>query len=83
MEIAIWEFLTYTAQIELEDFNDRSTEYKIVLVNRLKNIEEYIKFLLSLGENYTCSYVFFFRSVLLAQHMVYEVWISIFLYYVY
>lgn len=73
MEIAIWVYLTYIAEVEVDNLYNIPTEYRAFLINRLKEAEEYVNLLLSNGDRYTCSYIFLFRSVLLDQHMLSDV----------
>jgi len=83
MEITIWELLTISSAIEVENFDETGFSFQNYLTQKLQNTINTINNLLSNGENYPCSYVFFFRSILLNENLHFEVYVTIFLYYVY
>jgi len=83
MEITIWELLTNSAAVEVENFDETDLSFKSYLTSKLQNAINNVNELLSNGKNYSCSYVFFFRSVLLDENLHYEVYVPVFLYYVY
>jgi len=83
MEIKIWKLLTFTTQTEAEDLSSVRHEYGNYLKERLKKILQSVKYLHSTGEKYTCSYIFFFRTIILDQSLFFEVCMSMSLYYVY
>jgi len=83
MEIQIWKLLTHLAQTDMEDLSSVPRDYRIYLKKELKETVESIKYLLSTEQNYTCSYLFFFRKILLDHNLLSEVRVTIFLYHVY
>jgi len=83
MVIEIWKLLSHIAETEMEDLSSVNREYRKHLRKQLKETVESIKYLLSTGEKYTCSYLFFFRKILLDHNLMSEVRKSIFLYHVY
>jgi len=81
MEIEIWILLTHMAQTEMIELRSVRQNVRIDLKKRLRKTVENVRNLLSIGENYTRSYLFILRKTLLDQSLLSEVWVSIILYY--